>query len=171
MIYIWSTNDRVGAKLIRWGGKDKSSHFVKHYPHLDLVVESRLDTGVHEISMRDWLAQGNKIVYQLETNLGLSDEQLYRLDKMIIGKQYDKMAILWKAVTTLVRKVWRTATLRPRNQWGNKDHYFCVEIVKTHEIVLWSAGVKDLLDWENVYPEEVYEHFLKYSEVFTPWPK
>lgn len=166
MIYIWSTNDLIGAQLIRWGGGDKASHFAKYYPHLDLIVESRLDTGVREIPMTDWLAHGNKIVYRLEPKLTLSDEQLYLLDRTILGKRYDRMAILWKGVTTLVRKVWSTATLRPRNQWGNKDHYFCVEIIKTHEIALWSAGVNKRLDWENIYPEEAYEHFLRYPDVF-----
>lgn len=167
MIYIWSTNELIGAKLIRWGGEDKSSHFAKYYPHLDLVIESRLDTGVREIPMSDWLAHGNKIVYQLEPKLTLDDEQLYLLDKPIIGKRYDKMAILWKAATTLVSKIWRKATFRPKNQWGNKDHFFCVEIIKTHDIALWSAGVKTRLNWDDVYPEQAYEHFLKYPDIFV----
>lgn len=166
MIYLWSTNEMVGARLIRWGGGDSSSHFAKYYPETQTVIESRMETGVQKITMAAWLAHGNRPVFALQTNFGgFTDQDLFLLDKPIIGKRYDQKGVLFKAVTTLIKKIFHWVSFR-ENKWGSKEDFFCVEIIETHDSVLRKIGVIPLNDWENAYPDEAYEHFLKFPHAF-----
>lgn len=155
MIYLYSTNDRPGAKIIRWGGDDKCSHFAKYYPHNKMVVESRLDTGVREIPISEWKEE-NRIVYAQNVALPVADEVLYHEDKQIIGKEYDKKAVLFHAFTTILKKMFRWVPF-VENKWGDKDHYYCLEIVMTHEHELEESGMEMDYDMENMYPEEFHD--------------
>jgi hypothetical protein len=167
MIYLWSTNEYLGAQLIRWGGGDKSSHFAKYYPHLGTIVESRLDTGVREIPVGDWLKAGNKVIYALQPKYQeITDDILYNLDRHILGSNYDKKGVVFLALMTLIKRLWNKFTFK-ENKWGAKEDYFCVEILKTHDMPMFLNGVKPFHDWEAAYPEEVYEYFRKFPEVFS----
>jgi hypothetical protein len=156
MYYLYSTNDKPGAKLIRWGGRDKCSHFAKYYPEKGVVVESRIDTGVRVITLKEWLKE-NRIVFCQKLHLKWTKEaDLYELDRRIIGKKYDKKAILWLSFKTILRKLFAWSPF-VENKWGDKDHYFCLEIVNTHRKVLAEYGFIIDYDIENMYPEEFYE--------------
>ena len=155
MFYLYSTNDKPGAKLIRWGGRDKCSHFAKYYPDRGAVVESRIDTGVRVITFMEWKRQ-NRIIFCQHIDLNVSDDKLYEMDRAIIGKRYDKKAILWLSFKTICRKLFAWSPF-VENKWGDKDHYFCLEVVNTHRKILDDNGFIIDYDIENMYPEEFYE--------------
>jgi len=156
MYYLYSTNDKPGAKLIRWGGRDKCSHFAKYYPSRGTVVESRVDTGVRELPIGNWLRE-NRVVFADRMKFqNITDGELYGLDQPIIGKRYDKKAILFKAFTTILSRLFSWMTFR-ENKWGAKDQYFCLEIVLTHKDILEAHNCPMDYDVENLYPEEFHE--------------
>lgn len=161
MYYLYSTNDRPGAKLIRWGGRHKCSHFAKFYPKKGVIVESILESGVREISFKDWL-KANRIVYAQRMNFNLHEDLLYDLDQTIIGKKYDIKAVLFQSVMTIFKKIF-SHTPYGENKWGAKDEYFCLEIILTHRDVL-SAHYFDIdFDIENMYPEEFRDIIRNHS--------
>jgi hypothetical protein len=164
MYYLYSTNDKPGAKLIRWGGRDKASHFAKYYPGKNIVIEARLDTGVREISFTEWKKE-NRVIYAQEINFpGVTDHDFYLRDRAIIGKRYDSKAVFFLALVTLWKRFcsWFPYT---ENKWGEKDAYFCLEIMETHKEIFEANYIPMDYDLENLYPQEFYEILIEYPSV------
>lgn len=161
MIFLWTTSDRWGSKLIRWGRGHDCSHFAivfdKLLPNQMLVTESRIEGGGVGLG---WLApfkQRNKIVHALEYTPMTDDNEAFRLfGKKMAGRRYDKKAVVWLSFDSLLRKL-GLRNPYSENKWGDSDDVYCQEVIDVF---------KDLLklpygDVEMLYPHDTYEILVK----------
>jgi hypothetical protein len=138
MRILWTKSAHVGSKVIRWGwGEDCSHVAVAFGPR---VYESRLQTGVVETRLKDFLAR-NTIVH--EWTLPFRPSEDAAAEVVIRAKQgcrYDAKAILWWSVCALGRRAFGIGSTK-HNQWGDRSQYYCVEILEGLESML---GIPDV---------------------------
>ena len=94
------------------------------------AIESRVFKGVHLSSYK--LNSNKHSVYQVEN---LTDKDIYKIKETafsLIGRKYDKMAILYLSYLTL------TLGIRRPNKWDNKDMMFCAEV---NDVCYKSIGI------------------------------
>lgn len=177
MIFLFSTSEKVGSQLIRWGRDSDCSHFsvcwdglIKDlHPDYWLVTESRALSGVKA----DWLSvvkRSNKINHAMKINIGANLEQAY-YSKYITemgGKQYDTEAVSYFSFVTLWEKMGFTASRK--NEWDDPMKVFCTETVKVFEPLFkaWDVQLPSttaLLDPHELYDSLVNnKHFTEISK-------
>lgn len=150
MKLIWTKNNKPLSLLIRWGLKEKCSHFATVFDE-SLVLHSGMQ-GVH---LR-WFKKYRKevdIVYQIDFE-GWSleeEEKVYRqfMDNFE-GEGYD-----WRA---LLFFIWRGVLKRffgkefPRtNRWQRGDDFLCTKIAR-----ILPKELVGSIDLEMTSPEKLY---------------
>ncbi len=140
MIILWTTNNMWGSRLIRWGFGDDCSHVAVQFGAT--VYESRLQDGVKSRGLSDFLSV-NQVVHRKVITWSATDESIAEcIVKTKQGSRYDTKALLWWAVCALGRRI--TGRVPAHNQWGDKDQFFCVEVLSGLEGMLGLPGSIDL---------------------------
>ena len=163
MIYIFSTSDKIGARLIRWGTGEKVSHMAigqgLGLKWFTPVVESRLLQGV---SKTDYGAftKHNRVVYALKEK-GMThavSERLFDKNLDFIGEDYDWKGVAFLAATVIVCLKILRVELPNTNRWGDKEDYFCSEMLFANESHLRAIGVNmDKYSKQMLTPDRAFE--------------
>jgi len=160
MIFIWSTNNHWGSRLIRWGLGEPSSHFAICFFEDEAcatVLESRLDTGVDTCSLQDFMRR-NDIVHMLQCPIEKDEEPgLFRhVYDSSQGICYDYPAIMYWLWAGFMRKFFNRP-LPKVNDMDRTEMMYCVEIVQLLEDYLEDIGA-DLSDYDiaMLSPEQIY---------------
>lgn len=136
-VHGYSLNKKIGSRLIRWGTKrawqwegDVPSHyFILFFRRI--VVEARLESGVHITYWRDFLKK-NKVIRlyvpigereSIEKRTALFD----RLLDTVYGKCYDTPALIYFAWRVILYKFFNKP-YPSTNKWHSPDRYFCDEL-------------------------------------------
>ena len=171
---MWSTNDKCGSRVIRWGLGEPSSHFAMCFfedqPACATVLESRLDNGVDTCSLKDFQSR-NKIIHMLQCPMdGDQEADIFRnVYDSINGVQYDYPAILYWIYVGFMRKFF-DKPLPKVNEMNRTEMMYCVEIIGLLNEYLNDLGI-DLEDYDisMLSPEQIY--FILYeSEMFRSLP-
>ena len=162
MIFLWSTSNRVGSRLIRWGRETDCSHFAiawdgigKDIPQSHwLITESRLSTGVKA----DWLSvfkKHNKIVHSLRVRVDQKTERDYycKYIREMGGRQYDTSAIAFFGMLSLAEKIGFKEVAK--NPWNSGQRVFCTETAKLFDPLFKENGI-DLGQYSLLDPHELY---------------
>ena len=167
MIFIWSTNEMIGSKIIRWGLSEPCSHFAIGFfetTSMATVLESRLSDGVSTVTY-DSFKERNQIVHLLQADISYQDEinlfnWIYEATK---GVKYDRKAILFWVFVGLKMKI-LGSELPPRNKFNDDEMLYCVEVLEELEEYLLSIGIDiSEIDVSMVSPEMAYK-LLKKSD-------
>jgi len=164
MIFLWTTSNRVGSKLIRWGRGDDCSHFsvcwdqlVEDLPREHwLVTESRIRSGVKA----DWLSVVEKtsaIQHQIKFDISPSDERsLYgKFIKEMGGKQYDSDGVVFFALSSLAEKLGFPKA--SKNPWASRRNVFCTETIEVFRDYLNGLGAELPERTGLLEPHDLYE--------------
>ena len=159
MIFLWSTNNKIGSRLIRWGLDEPSSHFAVCFfeDSFPTVIESRLDTGVREIGLKEF-SDVNTIVHALQAPVTLDEEILFFNDikNKTSGVGYDFPAILYWTYVGFMRKLF--GIKQPRiNIMDRSELLYCVEILELLDDYLQEIGVDTSdVEYGMLSPEQAY---------------
>jgi len=170
MIFLFTTSNKIGARLIRWGDDWDASHFAlvpsdRNSPY-SVVLESTLADGFAPTWLKS-LRKKAEIKHVLLWDL--SPEENARLYHKIIDhmadRDYDKKGVLWLSVTTLLRKAFRMK-LPARNQWGDRNDVFCSEILQAISADLEKIGVPMWrFDPQMLTPKRAYDILLESDQI------
>jgi len=172
MIFVWTTSSNPGSALIRWGRGTDCSHFAVVFNKLVcgvdqgcwLVGESRFSEGVD----LDWwhqFKQRNRVVHALEylpIEKSMDEREAYcAFGKKMMGRQYDKKAVLWLAFDSLLRKL-RIRNPYSENKWGDNQDVYCQEVIEAFRDTFRRDGLKlTYSDVEMLDPHMAYEMLVK----------
>jgi len=170
MIFINSTSNNIGSRLIRWGRESESSHFAigfgDYKDPCTLIVHSQLNRGVHPVWLKDF-EKNNRIISILKIDIEADQmlEAYNALVKEIGGADYDNDAIGFWVLVSLMQKVANIA-MPPKNRFGKKDDFYCVEVLWGIRGILRKLGFdipNDRKFFESMDPQDAYE-WLKQSD-------
>lgn len=132
--YLFSKNDKIGSKLIRWGTKHLSDIPKDRVPsHVALlinerwVLESTLEKGVSVDTWKNWL-QRNKVTGRYECFQERDYRAIKAGFKVMKGKSYDWLGVLYFSWRILL-DILRLAKIPKDNPWESDDRFFCSEVV------------------------------------------
>lgn len=171
MIFLWTTSNRIGSRLIRWGREDDCSHFAVCWDQLVpelprshwLVTESRLKSGVKA----DWLSvleEKSSIQHEIRIKMSHQDErELYCefIEKMG-GRKYDNDGVIFFALASLIEKF----GIKPptKNPWASRKNVFCTETVEVFRMHLKQMGI-DLPDSTSLLePHDLFDMIETFAE-------
>ena len=170
MIFIWSTNNQIGSRLIRWGLGEPSSHFAVCFfedsPALATVVESRIKTGVDTCSLSDFKNR-NEIVHMLQAPITSDEEiELYNIVyNQSKDKKYDAPAILYWVYAGFMRKFFGKK-IPSENLWDRSELLYCVEVLELLEDYLNELGVElNDIDIGMISPEMAYYMLIEFDHL------
>ena len=139
MKFLWTKNNKPGSKLIQWGLGEDCSHFAIEYD--GLVYESRLETGFSDSPLKDFLRR-NTVVHTLAHNASgtaaLAVTLIKHVKDQCTGRDYDTNGIAWWTVWALKTKLFGGEPMT-HNQWQNKHKFYCVEILKGSEQLIFDS--------------------------------
>jgi len=171
MIFIWTKNNLIGSKLIRWGLDEPCSHFAicffEERGDSAPVVESRLGHGAQPSWFGDFCDR-NEIVHALQgPSISGREEssRFHSVSSQLQGRSYDKYGILYWVYAVSMRKFFGKK-LPGKNQWGRNELVYCVEVLETMPIYLKELGV-DLADFdlEMTSPEMMYNMLIESQQL------
>lgn len=164
MIFLWSTSNRLGSRLIRWGRGDDCSHFAICFDKLLpgdcqdcwLVAESRLEFGVKPEWMGVWKKK-NRVVHALEwVGPDIEAEAYQAFVNHMAGREYDKAAVSWLVVDSLLIKL-GIKNPYDTNKWGARESVYCQEVLGAIRDILSRNGVSmTVRDLEMLDPHDAY---------------
>lgn len=139
---VWTKNNLVLSKLIRWAFAEPVSHFAMCFDDR-LVFHSSL-TGAEPVWARRFLAT-HDIVFTLMLRVPPEiEDKIY--DRIYAqfwrSRPYDWGAFFYFFVTGLAHKVFGRP-MPTRNLWGDRDSYLCIEIA---EVLRPAIDLPDELD-------------------------
>lgn len=158
MMFLFTTSNKIGARLIRWATGEKCSHFATAFDCENpdgkgIIFHSTLTQGVHLEWFGEWIKH-NKIVFALKCSQSdlLSEEKVYQaLLNGYYGKKYDWLGFVKFSFYAVRRKLSGRAI--PQNIGdGSRNNYLCTEIAE---------GIK------GVHPSLVPAHLP--SSLITPY--
>lgn len=154
---MWTTNDSLISRTIRWGLEEDCSHFAIRFG--DFVFQS-YDGRVREDSYWDFV-KTTRIIHRVRPKSIPSkviEDMHSRLRKKLGNSKYDFVAIYFWAWRGFLKKVFGRPIPR-KNQWGSKSQYYCVEIIDPIRDELkgyFGVDLKDI-DIEMLSPHMFYE--------------
>ena len=158
MIFIWSTNDLWGSKLIRWGLDEPSSHFALGFfedSEHATVIESRIKIGVQICSLENF-SDRNRLVHILQASSTTEQDKALYEEVMgeLSGRDYDHSAIFYWVLIGMLRKAtgYRVTNHNPLN---NPQAMYCVEVLQSLYYYLASLGIHQD-DYSMTSPHEAY---------------
>ena len=159
MILLWTTNDKWGSRLIRWGLGEPSSHLAVLFFEgtTPIVFHSNYSYGIHTTSLDDF-RRCNKIVHMLQCPTAPDEErELYkRLDEEVIGIGYDFYAIMYWCMAAFMRKFFGRQ-LPKENTMERTELVYCVEVLELIYEYLLEVGIElDVVDFSMMSPEQAY---------------
>lgn len=168
MILVWTKNNKVGSRLIRWGTDSDTSHFsIVFADHIVLEAKSPV-VGL------DWLGsfvKRQQIVHMLAPKIPFTlDEEFEIIEPIIndvIGKPYDYKGLIYLGWRVALKKAFKIP-LPAYNKWNNKRQYFCVELSEAaKEVFITYFNV----DFENVAfdlltPSALYNILSQSNELY-----
>lgn len=158
MILLFTTQNKIGSRLIRWGTESDCSHFAVCFDIGDksgIVFQSQLQSGVTISPWPDFIKH-HKIVHALAPVAPVDEEAVYQaMVKMFYGQKYDWMAFTYFSLCVLRRKITGQA-LPTRNVWGNDRSFLCTEIASALRGKGLGLGGVDL---GIVYPHDLHRLF------------
>lgn len=166
MRFLFTTTEKIGSRLIRWGLDEDCSHFALELtlPTRKVIIESTMGVGVHRESVDQFLAE-NKVIHSLEYIGGEPVDQLwYDCANRHYGERYDTTAIAFWALAAAGKKF-----LGMKDPWYNPmdmdNRHYCVEVMDGSELLCSQyLGIDTTnVDWGCTSPHECYEILKKSS--------
>jgi len=154
MRILFSKNNRIGSKLIRWGSESDSSHFAVEFDGC-VILQSNIANGVNLTSTNEFLKH-NEIVHEVVFNIPTAmEEEIWQpLIKRLPGVvQYDYSGLLYWAWVVAKHRLFNTP-IPDVNKWGDPKKYMCVEVAS--ELPDWVFGNKKPTSLEFVSPEKLF---------------
>jgi hypothetical protein len=157
MIFLFTTTNKVGSRLIRWGLDEPASHFAPVYsicPKRTKGLIFHSDFGGFQL---DWLQGYLKtvnVVKAIEPIVLSKEDEHYITQKIITklyGKGYDIPAFIYFTYRAALRKL-LTKPLPPINEW-NTDDILC-------------TGIADYL---YKHMPHWFAYPVKSGDIMTPW--
>jgi hypothetical protein len=158
MKFLWTTSDKVGARLIRWGLGSDCSHFAICFDEdIGGIVFHSHGKG----PQLEWLGEflkKNHVVHALtfKTPLALMDEEdIYRkLVASYSSNRYDYPALLWWAWRGFLNKLFGIPITK-ENHWQQRGMSLCTNLAGA---VRWISKLVEEQgrSLEMVSPHELY---------------
>ena len=135
--YLFSKNEKIGSKLIRWASlkeqlrlsKDEIPSHVAVLMNEEFVIESVLGKGVRMVPYQKW-KQINQEVHKIPcTTPERSSAEVFRLLGSVWGKPYDWRGILFFGWAFIIMMINNDKRLPKKNPWQRDSHFFCSEFV------------------------------------------
>lgn len=170
MIFIFSTSNKIGSRLIRWGLNSKVSHFAVSEANIcdSFVLDSTLEKNVFIKKLYEF-KYTNKIVYAFECpdiDIKISQAMFTKLHSNLYNVKYDYKGVAWLGLTVLFCKKLFKRPLPKHNQWADKKDFFCSEIayIIRSELALYCDIKIENLD-QMLTPDLLLDMFLKSDKV------
>lgn len=153
MRLLFTKNNKIGSKLIRWGTEGDCSHFSVEFDGT-VILQSIMDGGVG-ITSTDHFLKHNDIVHELKFDLPLQDEEAIwkpLVKKLVGNSSWDFKAGLYWALQVIKHRI--TGSEYPKNnKWDDAKKYMCVEVAKELPDFIF-GGDKPSLDF--VSPQTLF---------------
>lgn len=168
MIFLFTTNQKIGAKAIRWGLDTDVSHFavlfLSNLKEHGIVIESRLGYRVKPRWFSDFAAE-NRIVSALRPK-GLTAQGSILLYQDILdrvgGQGYDWKGVGFLTVAVLIYRKLLNKPLPKDNKWGDKELQYCSEVMWSIKDFLTDRGVNmEKYDSQMLLPNRAREILLE----------
>lgn len=134
MILMWTTSDRIGSRLIRFGTEEEASHFCLAFSingEKQLLLQQEMG-GFEVLWLNKWL-KTRRVVKALEP-IDSSDRENRALMAEILNRfsatEYDHGAFYYFAWRAALRRFF-DIPLPPKNKWGSDRDPLCVGIAET----------------------------------------
>lgn len=163
MIYIFTTNNAIGSRLIRWGTRSKASHMIiartpKKGSH---CIEARGEYGVRERYLAQAL-KGNKVVdaFELELPVVVLDK-MYRDVRSKVGAKYDFKGIGFFALSIAFFTKLLGIGRKKENKWADSEQWYCSEMLMINKKELSKyTNIKDYSE-QNISPQDAIDILSK----------
>jgi hypothetical protein len=166
MIFIFTTSNKIGSRLIRWGLNSDVSHFAIAETNVydAFVLDSTLEENVSVKKLNDF-QRSHQIVYAFESNtldFKTSQSLFTKVYSELKNKKYDYKGIAWLGLTVLFCKKLFGRPLPKSNQWADTDDFFCSEIANILKKELLLFCNIDLLEYNQMLtPDILLKMFLR----------
>lgn len=128
MRILFTKNNKIGSRLIRWGTEGDCSHFSVEFDGC-VIMQSNFEFGVNITSSNEFFKH-NEIVHELKFDLSLEqeDEVWQALCKTIAGKvEYDYAAMAYWALMVFKHRIFGSEYPKT-NKWNDAKKFMCVEL-------------------------------------------
>ena len=168
MIFLNSTSDQFGSRMIRYGRESDSSHFAVCFGDFDdpcaMVIHSTMGRGVHPVWLKEF-KKNNRVTSALKVDISRSENfDLYeKVGKEIGGKDYDQGAITYWVAVSLWQKITGSVKVG-KNKLGDDNEFYCVEVLWALREFLRMIELdfpNDKEFFEMMDPQDAYEWLKK----------
>lgn len=170
MIFIFTTSNAIGSKLIEWGLGTKYSHFAIAESNISdaFVIDSTIEDNVSLQKFYEFQKKYKVVCYFEIPSIDRKESQriFNKLYSTIKNKKYDYKGVTWLGLAVL----WYYKILRkplPReNKWADKNSFYCSEILSVIEDDLFIHGV-NLTKYSNqmITPDIAFKAFLSGANI------
>lgn len=155
MIFLWSKADKIGSRLIRWGSRSDCSHFSICFSNR--VYESVYPNGFMVVDIEDWYKKHEE-VHKICIPLTLTEDN--NIEGLVFNalksKDYDNNAIFYWTIRIAMKR-FLGIPLPQSNIWGDRNKYYCVEVLNALRGFLLSRyGFTFPKELEMISPHESY---------------
>jgi hypothetical protein len=159
--YLFSKNNKIGSKIIRWGTaflepwveeEDVSSHTAVLLNE-KWVVESTLDKGVRVISYKEWKKINIEII-KIKCYQNRNMEEIKNFYKPLKDKKYDWPGVIYFSYRIALKKMFNI-DIPEKNKWNSNSKYFCSEVV----------GKMTNTSYEMTAPIQIMGNILKFNGI------
>lgn len=137
MKLLFTKNNTIFSKLIRYGLKEPVSHVVLQFNNGTIIHSDSF--GVSIQWSNDYLKK-NKVLFSIDYKVNVSDEEIIEhIMNNVASRSYDFAAVMYFTWSVLLYKIsgkWKT-----HNEWNDKNNYMCTEMVQ-----LLPGKIQDVLE-------------------------
>lgn len=146
---VWTKNNSVLSRFIRWIFGEPCSHFA-YLLDEKLVFHSNL-VGVH-LTWFDWFKDKNELVHRVDLDLTLPEqEELYlKILKLFRSGKYDYGAMFYFGISGLLHKIFGR-TMPSKNAWGSENAWMCEELFLPLSEQIQLPASLDIITPERLY--------------------
>lgn len=130
---LFSKNDRIGSKIIRFFTKNENKYKIPTPSHVALLIderwvfESTAEKGIHITPYSKWL-NNNEICFITYLN-DYPYEFIKKLYRSLDQKKYDWLGLIYLSIWTVLNRLF-CVSLPERNCLERSDKYFCTEVLE-----------------------------------------
>lgn len=160
MKILFTTNNKIGSRFIRWGTSGDCSHVALVFDENEngesdgIVFHSTGLKGSHPIWLHEFLKQ-SKIVHAIGMKPEISESVENQIFKTIVtdyaGQGYDDRAFLFWVIMGIRRKI-LGIPLPQKNDWAVAGYNLCTALIGPIQKQFPDRFLNTNIDWEMISP-------------------
>lgn len=173
MKILFTTNDKIGSRFIRWGTESDCSHLALCFDEDNIgngiVFHSTGSGGTRPIWMRELLKE-SRIVHAVGFKDFLTESRENQIFKTIVtdhsGESYDDKAMLFWIVMGARKKLFNTP-IPTKNAWAVAGYNLCTALIDPIQKHFIHHFGHSKIDWEMTSPFDIFHYLISLPNFYN----